>query len=82
MNILSIRKNWPEVFTRKKAEQLTGGGIDARTLANLDCMQQGPPGRFKIGRKTMYLREPFLEWLRGRIEVEQCVKVPHIGLEK
>ena len=69
MDFLKIGSDWPDCFTRKRAEELSGGGVDARTLANLDSLQEGPQGRFKLGRKTMYLREPFLEWLRGRIKV-------------
>lgn len=68
MDFSKIGSNWPDCFTRKKAEELTGGGVDARTLANLDSLNQGPPGRFKCGRKTMYMREPFLDWFRGRME--------------
>lgn len=68
MDFSKIGCSWPDCFSRKKAEELTGGGVDARTLANLDCIKQGPPGKFRLGRKTMYMREPFLKWLRDRME--------------
>lgn len=68
MDFSKIGRDWPDCFTRKTAEKLTGGGVDARTLANMDSLGQGVPGRFKLGRKTMYLKEPFLEWLKSRTE--------------
>ena len=67
MELPTIGKGWPDFFTRRQAEKLTGGGIDARTLANLDCLGEGPSGRFRLGRKTVYLREPFIEWIKGRM---------------
>jgi hypothetical protein len=68
MDLKNFGTTWPEVFTRKTAELLTGGGVNARTLANLDSQGKGPPKRFRLGRKTMYRRDPFLDWLSGRVQ--------------
>ena len=62
-----LAKAWPSpIIPRTKASDFTGGVIGAKYLANLDSQGQGPPGRFKIGRKTVYPVKQFIEWLEDR----------------
>ncbi len=62
----------PPVFVRQQARGLTGGMLDGRTLANLDCKGQGPSaakvsmGKVKVG----YLREPFIDWFLNRLSAQ------------
>lgn len=61
----------PPVFVRQQALELTGGMIDGRTLANLDSAGTGPEGRVKMGKgKVGYMREPFVDWFLGRLEIQ------------
>ncbi len=64
-----LSSSLPPVFSRSKAEELLGGMICARTLANLDSAGKGP-ANFRCGsKKVCYRREDFLSWLAARLEV-------------
>lgn len=39
-------------------------------LAKLDSLGSGPKKRLKIGRKSAYLREDFIDWLINQMKVE------------
>jgi hypothetical protein len=44
-------------------------GINPRTMANLDCLGQGPRERFKVGPRTdAYTNLSFVFWLQERGE--------------
>lgn len=61
----------PAVFVRQQVRELTGGMIDGRTLANRDSDGTGPGGKVKMGKtKVGYLREPFVDWFVGRLEIQ------------
>lgn len=72
MQILSyLMPNLPEIVQRKEIGRLTGGVINPRTMANLDCLGLGPKGRFIVARKICYPRESFLTWLEARVKSPQ-----------
>jgi hypothetical protein len=64
----AIESELPPVFTRRTASQAVGGLISAKTMANLDALQQGPSVRVNIGsRRVGYERDSFIQWLKARI---------------
>lgn len=65
-----IKNELPPIVARRQLGQFTGGLIAPRTLANLDCLGQGPKERIRMGRKVAYPRDAFINWLEGRLEVE------------
>jgi len=57
----------PPIFTREYITEKLGGIIKSKTLANVDCLGNGPSRKFRIGNKVAYEKKSFLEWLRNRI---------------
>jgi predicted DNA-binding transcriptional regulator AlpA len=55
----------PPIISRDHVEELLGGVISSKTLANLDSLGEGPK-RMRVGRKVAYLTEDLLEWLASR----------------
>jgi hypothetical protein len=66
--IEKLRLELPFCFTRNQVNDLTGGVINSKTLANLDSLKKGP-ARFRVGRLVTYERETFLDWLEARMQV-------------
>jgi hypothetical protein len=65
-NIFSqLEKNLPPLFCRKEATRLLGGLFSANSLRNLDSQKKGPGNKIKIGKKVMYEKDSFLNWLRN-----------------
>ncbi|NTW88585.1 MAG: hypothetical protein HGB26_05565 [Desulfobulbaceae bacterium] len=58
----------PDVFGRTEVERLLPGIINSKTLANLDSAGKGPSVYYKHGRKVVYEKEAFLQWLSKRIK--------------
>lgn len=56
----------PEIFSRSMVETLMPGVISSKTLANLQWRGAGPPYH-KLGRKVIYEKSAFLDWLINRI---------------
>ena len=69
-NLLSsMADKWPSpIVARTEAEKFTGGLISEKYLANLDCVNKGPAGRIRIGRKVAYPVNEYLTWLKERSE--------------
>lgn len=65
----AVEKLQSPVLTRELVEELTGGAIRSRHLANLDSLGIGVPGGFKMGRRQCYLAPNFLAWIESRLEV-------------
>jgi len=63
-----LRKELPPIWDRVMTTQLTGGVVNARTLANLMSNGEGPSGTYVMKRKIIITRDSFLEWLRSRIK--------------
>lgn len=65
--ISKLRSELPPTFARTEVDQLCGGIIASRTIANLQSLGQGPGGAFRVGRKMCFERDAFLDWLARRI---------------
>ncbi|SIO30893.1 hypothetical protein [Halodesulfovibrio marinisediminis] len=64
----------PVVVTRKKAQEITGGAVKVKTLANKDSLGCGPAVRVKIsGGRVAYPRGAFIEWLAKEWEVQRAL---------
>ena len=64
-----FRKELPPAFALPEIDDRTGGGVKRRTLQNLKSSGEAPEDLFiKDGsRKTLVLRDPFLEWWGNRL---------------
>lgn len=61
-----LGKRWPSaIVARHEVPKFTGGLLNARTLANLDSLGEGPP-RARCGRKIFYKVEDLCAWLQAR----------------
>ncbi len=56
------------VVSRKEAARLSGGLISEKTLANLDCLGEGPGEKIRIGKRIGYSVESYASWFADRIE--------------
>lgn len=65
--IEALHRELPTTFSRQEVSKHLAGIYSVRTLANLDCLKQGPPCE-RIGRCVMYERESFLVWLESRFK--------------
>jgi len=65
--IETLRRELPPTFARTEVSALTGKVVHSRTLANLMSLGQGPEGTFRLGRKVILAREPFLAWLSKKL---------------
>ena len=64
-----MKGKWPStVVAREEIKNFTGGAMSEKYLANLDCQERGPEGRFKCGRKVVYPVESVIRWLEKRSE--------------
>lgn len=62
----NIARTAPEIITRQKLYDLTGGLISAKTLANLDSEGDGIQPRLRIGGKVAYPKEAAISFLKQR----------------
>lgn len=61
-----LSKRWPSaIVARHEVAKFTGGLLNARTLANLDSLNEGPP-RGRCGRKVFYPVDELVKWLAAR----------------
>lgn len=65
-----LSRKSPEIITRKKLYELTGGLVCEKTMANLDSEGGGIRPRMRIGGKVAYPKEAVIAWLRNRCTVE------------
>ncbi len=56
----------PEILTRKKFQELTGGLVSEKTLANLDSEGGGIYPRLRVGGKVAYPKDAAIAWLKNR----------------
>lgn len=59
----------PELVTRQKVEEITGGLISVKSLQNKDSLGQGITPRLRIGKKVAYPRAAVIRFLRLRCKV-------------
>lgn len=62
-----INDNLPMIFDRETAAKTLGGILGKKTLANADAAGNGPAVKLKIGKKIVYERASFIEWLKSRV---------------
>lgn len=68
ISINEFAKHWPSPFVaRPDIEKFSGGLLNPKTMANLDCQGKGPK-RLRVGRKTIYRVADVVSWLNSRIE--------------
>ena len=64
-NLIALVEKLPPLISRDHVEELLGGVISSKRLANLDSLGQGPK-RMRIGRKVVYRTTDLLDWLETR----------------
>lgn len=68
VNLAILKERWPSgIVSRGEVGRFTGGAICPRTMANIDSKGEGPPNRFKLGKKTCYFVDDLTEWLEERM---------------
>jgi len=67
----NLSRTAPEIITRKKLHELTGGLVSEKTLANMDSAGDGILPRLRIGGKVAYPKEAAISWLEQRCEIVQ-----------
>lgn len=61
----ALRDILPDLITREHVDQYLGHIISPKYLANLDSQHKGPKAfRFR-GRKVVYPKDTFFEWLEN-----------------
>ena len=68
VDFTDLAKDLPPIISRDHVEELLGGLISSKSLANLDSLGKGPK-RMRIGRKVAYLAEDLLRWLESRTTI-------------
>jgi hypothetical protein len=70
-DLSKLKDSWPSAFVcREQVSIFSGGLINSRHLANLDCKGLGPKGRFRVGDlKIAYPVDSLIEWLEARCEM-------------
>lgn len=62
-----LASRWPSsIVARGEIRKFSGGLLNPRTLANLDCQGRGPANRFRVGRKVAYPVSDLVLWMEGR----------------
>lgn len=56
----------PEIITRQKIKEITGGLISPKSLANADSAGDGITPRFRIGGKVAYPKDAVIAYIRAR----------------
>ena len=61
-----LKKHWPSgIVARTAVAEFSGGLLDAKTLANLDSIGDGPP-KGRLGRKVFYKVNDLVSWMESR----------------
>ena len=62
----SFKENWKApVVSRSQVGEFSGGLLHPRSLANLDCLGEGPE-RIRFGKKIAYPTDALVEWMKVR----------------
>lgn len=57
-------ENWPsELVSRTEVDKFTGGLFSAKTMANKDCLKEGPKTKIRFKRKVAYPKADLVAWL-------------------
>ncbi|MBU1040030.1 MAG: hypothetical protein KKF77_02890 [Proteobacteria bacterium] len=69
----------PPVIAREKVEELTGGIVTGKTLANADAQKdpdkQGPEVAYRVGRKVVYSSASLVDWIVGRFPIRRIANL-------
>lgn len=68
--VVKICESLPPVFTRSVAVSNLGGLLGAKTLANIDNRGEGPSSKVRMGKKVLYERDAFIDWLKRYYKLE------------
>jgi hypothetical protein len=63
----NLEKSLPPFFTRKEACEHLYGIFKPKTLKNIDYQGLGPKDKQRIGRKVIYSRDSFIEWVNSYV---------------
>lgn len=75
-DLSKLAENWPSpIVARGHIEKFSGGFLNPRTMANLDCKGLGPKGKFLIGGKIGYPVESVIAWMKSRLAIGRTGKV-------
>lgn len=67
VSFASLADRWPSAFVaRHQVGQFSGGLLHPRTLANKDCLGEGPAGAVRMGRRVAYPVESLILWMESR----------------
>jgi len=69
----NLARTAPEIITRKKFHEMTGGLVSEKTLANMDSVGDGILPRLRIGGKIAYPKDAAIAWLKHRCKIDQEV---------
>ncbi|MCX5829309.1 MAG: hypothetical protein NTV58_15105 [Deltaproteobacteria bacterium] len=68
VDLSALGAKWPSaIVSREKVGEFSGGVLNPKTMANLDCQGLGPD-RVKIGRKNAYPVPALIDWMRARMK--------------
>ncbi|MBW2365774.1 MAG: hypothetical protein JRF25_12120 [Deltaproteobacteria bacterium] len=66
----SLASRWPSTFVaRQHVGRFSGGILDPKYMANLDCQGKGIKNRIRIGRKIAYPVKDLIKFLESRSEI-------------
>jgi hypothetical protein len=72
----SMKDLWPStVLARSEVPKFTGGALSSGYVANCDSRGDGPEGRFRLGKQTVYPVVHFVEWLKARASNKRLPRV-------
>jgi hypothetical protein len=61
-----VRSWGSPIVPRQSVGKFSGGLLNPRTMANLDCLGTGPQNSFRVGSKVVYRTKDLAEWLAQR----------------
>lgn len=64
-----IQSNPSGYILRKNLTEKTGGLLHGRTMANLDSLGEGIPGRIAIGRLVAYPVQAVVDFLQSKVTI-------------
>ena len=68
LDFSNMATRWPSDYvSRERIGDFTGGLIHPRTMANLDCLGEGPAEKIRLGKKIAYPVPALIQWLNRRI---------------
>ncbi len=74
-----INNNPSGYILRTNLSEKTGGLLHGRTMANLDSLGIGIPGKISIGRKVAYTVEGVVDYLQSKVTVNHAVSSDRIN---